>query len=121
MIFTVEDIRRSSGWREALEERQNYDRERRKREFTAEREQREACKTREAETASANWYAVVDGRIHEHLKSWLWKAIDEHITQWWNDNAIDERITQLWDIKCEPFKDAIGGALGKTRAAARRI
>jgi len=116
----VEDIRRS-GWREHYEEQKAREFERRGRELDAKRERREACKTREAETASANWYAVVDGRIHEHLKSWLWKAIDEHITQWWNDNAIDERITQLWDIKCEPFKDAIGGALGKTRAAARRI
>src|SRR5215468_10695830 len=99
-IFTVDDIRRTS-WREDLEERQNYEDERRKRELAKEQEQQQARQAREAEAASTDWYAAVDGRIHEHLKSWLWTAIDQRVTQWWNDNAIDERVAQLWDNKCE--------------------
>src|SRR5215471_16684272 len=95
-ILTVDDIRRSS-WREALEERQNYEHERRKRELTAEREQREAHKTREAEVASTNWYTAVDTRIRAHFKDWAWAAIDERIQQWWK-------------AEIEPLKDAIGMA-----------
>src|SRR5262249_28028474 len=97
-IRTVADIRRSSGWREALEERQNYEDERRKRELTAEREQRGARKAREAETASSDWYAAVDTRIRTHFKDWGWAAIDERIQQWWK-------------AEIEPLKDAIGMAL----------
>ena len=37
-IFTVEDIRRNSGWREALEEKQAY--EKRRREIEEERERK---------------------------------------------------------------------------------
>jgi hypothetical protein len=106
-------------WREDALERGTYRFEKQERELVAERARREACKTREAETVSANWYATIDSRIHEHLKSWLWKAIDERVTRWWNDNAIDERIAQSWDIKCEPLKDGIGGALGTIRERLR--
>jgi len=104
-ILTVDDIRRSS-WREDLEERQNYEDERRKRELAKEREQQQARKAREAEAASNNWYAAMDGRIHEHLANWLWKAIDERIQQWWK-------------VHSEPLKDAIGMALGKKAAQVR--
>src|SRR5215831_4399680 len=106
-------------WREDALERGTYRFESEERELAAEREQQQARKAREAAAASTSWYGAVDARIHEHLKNWLWKAIDEHITQWWNDNAIDERITQSWDIKCEPFKDAVGMALGKKAAQVR--
>src|SRR5215469_18617908 len=94
-IFTVEDIRRNSGWREALEEKQNYEDERRKRELAKDQEQQQARKAREAETASANWYAAVDTRIRTHFKDWAWAAIDERI-----------------QLHSEPLKDAIGGAMG---------
>ena len=76
-ILTVENIRRDSGWREALEERQNYEDERRKRELAKEQEQQQARKAREAETASSDWYAAVDTRIRRHFKDWAWAAIDE--------------------------------------------
>jgi hypothetical protein len=49
-ILTVEDIRRSSGWREALEERQNYEHERRKRELAEARKAREVEQKPQAAT-----------------------------------------------------------------------
>src|SRR5215471_10843390 len=97
-ILTVEDIRRSS-WREDLEERQNYEDARRKRELAKEHEQQQARKAREAETASADWYAAIDTRIRTHFKDWAWAAIDERIQQWWK-------------LHSEPLKDGIGGAMG---------
>jgi len=48
----------------------------------------------------------IDRRVHEHLQNWLWKAIDQPIEQW-------------WDVKCEPLKDGIGGALGTVRRQLR--
>jgi predicted urease superfamily metal-dependent hydrolase len=76
-----------------------------------ERQARKAREVREAEekqrTVSNNWYAAVDGRIHEHLQNWLWNAIDQHIKQW-------------WAAEREPFKDAIGGAMGAIRAQVRK-
>jgi hypothetical protein len=105
-ILTVEDIRRSSGWREALEERQNYEDERRKRELAKEYEQQQARKAREAETVSANWYAAVDTRIRTHFKDWAWAAIDERIQQW-------------LEGKFEPLKDGIAGFVATVRRQLR--
>jgi len=74
-IFTVQDLPRYNGWREALEERQNYERERRERELTVERErqEREARKAEEKQQrAVANnsdaWYAAVDQRVVQLLE-----------------------------------------------------
>jgi hypothetical protein len=104
-IFTVADIRRNSGWREALEERQNYERQRR------EREQAQARKGREGEVkqqaALNDWWVPIDERIRAHFKDWAWAAIDERIQQW-------------WDAKSEPLKDGIGRALGTIREQLRK-
>jgi hypothetical protein len=108
-ILTVEDIRRSSGWREVLEENQAYERERHKREIAEQRERQEARKAREAEkqqAVSSDWYAAVDTRVRAHFKDWAWAAIDERIQQWWK-------------VEIEPLKDGIGGALGTIRKQAR--
>src|SRR5215831_8108687 len=109
-ILTVEDIRRSS-WREDLEERQNYEHKRRKRELAKEHEQQQARKAREAaekqQAASSDWYAAVDTRIRAHFRDWAWAAIDERIEQWWK-------------VHSEPLKDGIGGALGATRERVRK-
>jgi hypothetical protein len=102
-IRTVEDIRRRSGWRETLEERQNYESEKRKRELAEEHERQQARKAREVEAASTSWYGAVDDRIHEHLRNWLWAAIDER----------GERKREL-------LKDGLGAALGTTRAEVRK-
>src|SRR5215831_15109690 len=108
-ILTVEDIRRSS-WREDLEERQNYEHKRRKRELAKEHEQQQARKAREAaekqQAASSDWYAAVDTRIRAHFRDWAWAAIDERIEQWWK-------------VHSEPLKDGIGMALGKKAAQVR--
>src|SRR5215471_4343899 len=104
-ILTVEDIRRSS-WREDLEERQNYEDARRKRELAKEHEQQQARKAREAETASADWYAAIDTRIRTHFKDWAWAAIDERIHEHL------ERFTKMYN------EDA-GEVIGKIRARAR--
>src|SRR5215831_20266393 len=83
-------------WQEEWESDKACAFERQQREIAEERERREAGKMRQAaatqQVMATNWVATIDERIHEHLKSWLWKAIDARITQWWNDNAIDERI-----------------------------
>jgi hypothetical protein len=72
-IFTVDDIRRTS-WREDLEERQNYEDERRKRELAKEQKQQQARKAREAaekQQAAANnseaWEHFVDSRVHQWI------------------------------------------------------
>jgi hypothetical protein len=83
--------------------------EKRRRELDAERERkvREAHEAEEKrQVASTNWYAAVDGRIHEHLANWLWAAIDERMQQWWK---------REWDV----LKDAIGGAMGTIRQQVR--
>src|SRR5215469_9541724 len=83
--------------------------EKRQREKREEAE-RQARKAREAEekqrAAATNWYAAVDGRVHEHLQSWLW-------------NAIDERIKQHIEIAQKPRVDATGDAMGHIRAQLR--
>src|SRR5215831_8534449 len=105
-ILTVEDIRRSS-WREDLEERQNYEHKRRKRELAKEHEQQQAREAAEKQqAASSDWYAAVDTRIRAHFRDWAWAAIDERIEQWWK-------------VHSEPLKDAIGMALGKKAAQVR--
>src|SRR5262245_5804173 len=110
---------RNPNWRAVAEEDKARAYEQRKREIDVERERKAREAVEKQQVVATSWYEAVDKRIHEHLQNWLWKAIDEHITQWWNDNAIDERITQSWDIKCEPFKDAVGGALGTIRERLR--
>src|SRR5215471_6892446 len=81
--------------------------ERREREFERrKREAHEACKAREAETASTNWYAAVDTRIRTHFKDWTWAAIDERIHEHL------ERFTKMYN------EDA-GEVIGKIRARAR--
>jgi hypothetical protein len=90
-ILTTKDIRWNRGWREALEEQQNYEHKRREREAETEKKQQQARKDREEakqQAASNDWFAAVDGRIHEHLANWLWKAIDERI-RWWFDHYFD--------------------------------
>ena len=64
-IFTVEDIRRNSGWREALEEKQAY--ESRRREIEEERERKARVPAEKQQSAATNnwdaWYAAIDARI----------------------------------------------------------
>jgi hypothetical protein len=68
-ILTVEDIRRRSGWREALEERQNYEHERRKRE-QAQVKAREVEQKPQAVTSNwGAWVGVIDQRIEQHFFS----------------------------------------------------
>jgi|SRR5215813_3873757 len=73
------------GWREDWERDKTRRFEKQQREIAEERERREARKARETaekqQAASTSWYDAVDARIHEHLKNWLWKAIDERVTR----------------------------------------
>ena len=114
-ILTVEDIRRSS-WREDLEERQNYEYERQGRELAKEHEQQQARKAREAETASTNWYAAVDGRIHEHLANWLWAAIDQRVTQILEQHFFSGK-RGVGGAVIGGLTDAVGGLVGKLKHA----
>ena len=97
--------RANPGWREDAAERKTCEFEKQKRELMEARKAREA----EKQQAPANWdawYTAVDGRFHEHLKSWLW-------------GAIDDRIQQHLDRYGEIFKDAVGSALGTIRKRTR--
>ena len=100
-IRTVADIRRNSGWRQALEEHQNYERERR------EREQAQA-KAREVEQKPQ---AATDNSA----EAW-WTAIDERI-RWWFDFYFSGR--GKGNNQRGLYADAIGGAMGKIRAQLR--
>ena len=89
--------------------------ERREREFEQrKREEREARKTREAETASSDWHAVVDGRIHEHLKSWLWTAIDQRVTQILEQHFFSGK-RGVGGAVIGGLTDAVGGIVGKLK------
>ena len=104
-IFTVDDIRRNSGWREIEEEKQAY--ESRRREIEAERERKRKAvvaekQQREVVNNSDAWYDAVDTRVRAHFKDWAWVAIDE-------------RIQQHLDRHEDIFKDAVGAALGTIR------
>src|SRR5262249_11431073 len=64
-IFPVEEIRRNSGWREALEEKQAY--EKRRREIEEERERKARAAAEKQQPAATNnwdaWYAAIDERV----------------------------------------------------------
>src|SRR5215831_496329 len=87
-FLTVDDIRWNKGWRDEEEERQARRLEKQDRELAEERERKATRKAREAEekqekqqAVATNWYAAIDGRVHEHLQNWLWKAIDQRVVQ----------------------------------------
>src|SRR5262245_6062716 len=69
-IFTVADIRRNSGWREALEEKQAYEKQRRK--IEEERERKARAVAEKQQPAVTNdwdaWYAAVDARVVQLLE-----------------------------------------------------
>jgi hypothetical protein len=103
-------------WREIAETDKACRRERQERELAEEREQKATRKAREAaemqQVASTNWYTAVDERVHEHLKNWLWNAIDERI-RWWFDfyfSGTNEDNNQRG-----LYADAIGRAMGMIR------
>jgi hypothetical protein len=80
-------------------------------EFKKRQQAREETRRREEEqravAASTSWYAAVDGRVHEHLKNWLW-------------NAIDERIKQHIEIAQKPLVEATGNVVGIFRTRLRK-
>ena len=78
-IFTVADIRRDSGWREALEEKQAY--ESRRREIEEERERKARAVAEKQQPAVTNdwdaWYAAVDERV----RGWFDYYFDDEYEQ----------------------------------------
>jgi hypothetical protein len=106
--------------REAALENGTYRFEKQERELAEERERQQARKAREAETASTNWYAAVDGRIHEHLKSWLWAAIDQRVVQILEQHFFSGK-RGVGGAVIGGLTDAVGGIVGKLRAEFKRV
>src|SRR5262249_16571042 len=106
-IRTVEDIRRSSGWREALEERQNYEHERRKRELDADRERKAREVQARQRAVTADWYDKVGSRVRDHFRDWAWAAIDD-------------RIREHFKSHDDMYNDVVGEVIGVTRANLRK-